>query len=547
MKNNWTRPEERTETNSAEMDSADARARKDLIAEMVNKSHHAGKIYRLPPVGKMKDPMTKMQLKAWTASFLALFDETQQVNVKHTMFLWRSDDDFIDDAVRNGIPGSAEDVKWLFCNSRLLKQDFTPELTTDEMQIIEAAETIDFPQNHTGAATLCSTCGKNHHGSCASIIAVYNKVVEKITGGQMKTAFKLFEGGPSHPTKKNENLIYMRKMIETFKSHMANYINLDLLAPFEDGQYHTWKILIQAIYRVYNIDDTQENMAQLFHSIKEAASTDKSTETKIANLREILRRVQIKGKENYFISRDHEQGREVQTVDEQYTPQVNLLLSYIIVEEKVEKEKWNELQLAFERKIESGWSYQKWHQKRPELYKLIDRMQKPKPSRGGALCSIESRTENIPKGEENEEPVEEILEKLQLEINQIRKGQWQNSNRYKSGNSSGYRKEANGQQSSNWKTPSRFKAQKGSSKSQICIHCTHHSGTAVYHTRQPEVYGGPECAYDQTGAKKGNSSFNNRVAMLEGANDAENDRDGDDLRNYYKERLLALSNIPNDE
>ena len=531
------------------MDSSDARARKDFIADMVNKSHHAGKIYRLPPVGKMKEPMTKMQLKAWTASFLSLFDETQQVNVKHTMFLWRSEDDFADDAVRNGIPGSAQDVKWLFCNSRLLKEDFTPELTTTEMQIIEKAETIKFPENCSSTDTpkQCSSCNTKHLGSCASTIAVYDKIVDKITGGQFKTAWKLFEGGPDHPNKQKQNLAYMRKMIENFKSHMANYINLDLLAPFEDGQYHTWKILIQAIYRVYNIDNTQENMAQLFHSIKEAASAKKSTETKIGNLREILRRVQIKGKENYFISRDHEHGREVQTVDEQYTPQVNLLLSYIIVEHEIEEDKWNELQLAFERKIESGWSYQKWHQKRPELYKLIDQMKKTKPTRGGALCSIESRFENIPEDEENEEPVAKILDKLQLEINQVRKGQWQNSNRYKSGSNPGYRKEAHGQQSSNWKPSRQFGAPKGNSRSQICIHCTHHGGTAVYHARQPEVYGGPECSYDKNGTKKGNSSFNNRVAMLEGATDDGGDRDGDDLRNYYKERLAALSDITNDE
>ena len=529
------------------MDS-DARARKDFINEMVNKSHHAGKIYRLPAVHKLKEPMTKMRLKAWTTSFLALFDETQQVNVKHTMFLWRDEDNFSDDAVRNGIPGSAEDVRWLFRNSRILKQDFTPELTTQEMQIIEDAETIDFPENYnTAATTPCSKCSMKHHGSCASVIAVYNKIVDKITGGQMKTAFKLFEGGPNLPNKNRENLAYMRKMIENFKSNMSNYINMDLLAPFEDGQYHTWKILIQAIYRQYNIEETQENMAQLFHSIKEAASSNKSTETKIGNLREILRRVQIKGKENYFISRDHEHGREVQTVDEQYTPQVNLLLSYIIVEEKVEEQKWNELQLAFERKIESGWSYQKWHQKRPELYKLIDTMQKPQSSRG-ALCSIESRIENIPEGEQNEEPVEEILEKLQLEINQIRRGQWQNSNRYKSGSSPGYRKEANGHQSSNWKSARQFGAQNGNSRAQICPHCTHHSGVAVYHTRKPEVYGGPECAFDKNGTKKGNSSFNNSVAMIEGANDANNGGDdADELRNYYKERLAALSDIPNDE
>ena len=529
------------------MDS-DARSRKDFISEMVNKSHHAGKVYRLPCVAKLKDPMTKSRLKAWTSAFLAQFDETEQMNVKHTMFLWRSEDDMSADAVRNGIPGSAADVKWLFSNSRLLKQDFTPELTEKEMQTIEAAGALDFPENHaseTLPTSPCKKCSIIHHGSCPSVVATYDKVVQKITGNQYRTAWKLFEGGPDHPTKKLQNLTYMRKTMENFKSHMSNYINLDLLPQFENGQYHTWTILLQAVYRVYKIEHTQENMSQLFKNIEEIVSAgDKSTETKIGNLREVLRRIQVKGRENYFISRDHDHGREVQTVDEQYSPQVNTLLTYILFKESIDKKRWDEVQLAFERKIESGWSYAKWHQTRPELYKLMDTMQKSsKSSMGGALCSIDL-DENVRYENEND-PVANKIDELQLEINQLRRGQWQNSNRYRSWNNQGYRKEANGQQRTNWKPGNSNAAQRNNVKEQLCTHCTHHGGTAVYHNKIGNYSGGDECIYDRNGAKKGNPGFRNRVAKIEDCDGPEVSCEDDELRQYYQDRLEALANITN--
>ena len=520
--------------------------KKDFITDLVNKSHHAGRVFRLPCVKQMKQPMTKSQLKAWTSAFLAQFDEDEQINVKHTMFLWRSDDDMYAEAVRNGIPGSANDVKWLFDNSRLLKEDFTPELTPKELQVIQNAEKLDFPENHTNVSdpkTACSKCNESHLGTCPPIIQVYDKVVQKITGNQYMSAQKLFEGGADFPTKMKQNLTRMRKVMEGFKSHMSNYINLDLLPQFEDGQYHTWQILMNAIYRVYKIDQSQENMSQLFKSIESiVSSSDKSTETKVGNLREILRRIQIKGKENYFISKDHDLGREVQVVDEHYTPQVNTLITYILFKESIEQKKWDEVQLAFERKIESGWSYQKWHQSRPELYKLMDSMQKPSKSPlGGALCSISP--EEPPQQEYDETFIEDKVEQLQLEINQLRRGPWQNSNRFKSWNQQGNRKEANGQKN-NWRSnpPS---GQSGNYKSQLCVHCTHHGGTPMYHSSQHD--GGDKCVYDRAGNKKGNPSFNNnRVAMVENVDDQTGQYGNDDLRQYYQERLKALEDIPAD-
>ena len=493
--------------------------------------------------------MTKSQLKAWTSAFLALFDETQQINVKHTMFLWRYEDDMTTDAVKNGIPGTSADVKWLFDNSRLLKQDFTPELTEKELQIIETAEKLDFPENHANEeapTNPCNGCSKLHLGSCPYIIDVYDKVVRKVTGNQFATAQKLFEGGEKFPDQKKQNLTRVRKIMESFKSHMSNYINLDILPQFEDGQYHTWQILMNAIYRVYKIDQSQENMSQLFKSIDDIVSAaDKSTETKVGNLRDVLRRIQIKGKENYFISKDHEHGREVQIADEHYSPQVNTLITYILFKDSIDRKKWDEVQLSFERKIESGWSYQKWHQSRPELYKLMDSMHKSfKPTLGGALCSINS--EDDPQPVQDEDDVATKVEQLQLEINQLRRGHWQNSNRFKSWNSQGNRKEVNGFQRNSWKSNSPGNQQSGNLKSQLCVHCTHHSGNPVYHTNGQ--FGGSDgCLFDKAGNKRGNSSFNNRVAMVDDVNDQAGQLGSDELRRYYQDRLAALEDVPADE
>ena len=528
--------------------NSDDRAKKDFILDMVNKSHHAGRIYRLPTMSQLKSrKMDKATLKAWVTAFMALFKEDEQVNVKHTMFLWRCEDDMDYNAVRNGIPGDAAQVKWLFDNSRLLQQDFTPELTNKEMEIINAAEKLDFPEEHpvSEQPEKCTKCKQDHLGTCPYKIAVYDKIVAKITGNQFKTAFKLFEGGDNFPDKTKENLYRIRKVMENLKSQMSNYINLDIVAQFEDGHFHNWNILIQAIYRIYKIEETQENMSQLFHSIEEIVSASgKSTETKIGNLREVLRKIQIKGRENYFLSRDYEKGREVQTVDEQYSPQVNTLLTYILFKDNIEKKKWDEVQLAFERKIESGWSYQKWHQTRPELYKLMDEAQKTaKSPPGGAVCAInENDTPN--EDDDIEDTVASKVEQMQLEINQLRRGQWQKPNRNKSWNSQGFRKEASGQQRGNWKPNN---GRNGKLKSQLCTHCTHHGGTPIYHNNVSYNGSGDECGYDRFGNKKGNPGFGNRVAMVDGAEDNGNADADDDLRAYYEERLKALADITNQE
>ena len=516
---------------------------RDFIAEMVNKSHHAGRIYRLPSLSQLAGKvMQKGKLKAWQSAFMALFKEDEQINVKHTMFLWRYDDDLDAEAVRNGIPGSANDVKWLFTNGRLHKSDFSPELTTDEMNIINLAEELKFP-DATGTPTACSKCSKTHTGTCQNKLDVYDKVAMKITGNQFKTAQKLFEGGENFPEKTQQNLTRLRKVVENFKSQMSNYINLDMLSQFEDGHYHSWTVLIQAIYRIYKIDDAQENMSQLFHNIDTVVQSDSnSTETKIGKLRDILRKVQIRGQENYFMSKDHEHGREWQMVDEHYSPQVNTLLTYIICKEKVEKKKWDDLQLAFERKIESGWSYQKWHESRPELYKLMDEAQKTaKPQSGGAVCGI-TDSDTPPQVDDVDQEYADKVEQLQLEINQMRRGNWRNSNRNGSWNNQGFRKEANSQQRGNFKSSDK----PGKTRSQLCVNCTHYSGTAVYHKRS---FGGDgdQCIYDKSGNKKNSPAFGNQVAMLESQNDDGGNSDQNSLKAYYEERLAALADITNQE
>ena len=512
---------------------------------MVTKSHHAGRIYRLPTLSQLAGKtLEKGRIKAWQAAFLALFKEDEQVNVKHTMFLWRYEDDMDAGAVRNGIPGSAADVKWLFANGRLHRKDFTPELTDNEMKIIVAAETLRFPDKAATPAA-CGKCSKTHSGSCQNKIDVYNKVVMLITGNQYKSAQKLFEGGENYPEKMQQNLVRLRKVMENFKSQMSNYINMDMCTQFEDGHYHTWTILMQSIYRTYRIEENQENMAQLFHNIDAVVqSKDFSTETKIGKLRDILRKLQIRGSENFFMSKDHEHGREWQMVDEHYTPQVNTLLTYIICKENVDKKLWDQLQLDFERKIESGWSYQKWHEKRPELYKLMDDSQKlAKPQIGGAVCGI-TENELPPPLEDIENEFANKVEQMQLEINQLRRGNWRNSNRAGSWNNQGNRKEVNNQQRGYWKTNEN---KTGKTRSQLCTHCTHHGGVAVYHKNSYNGEG-DQCIYDKYGNKKPSRSGGNQVAsMTDSQSQPDCNSAQDDLRAYYEERLAALADITNNE
>ena len=154
-------------------------------------------------------------------------------------------------------------------------------------------------------------------------------------------------------------------------------------------------------------------------------------------------------------------------------------------------------------------------------------------SLGGAVCSIKenhSEMENLSEMlmDENDGMVDKI-EQLQLEINQMRRGQWQKSNRSGSWNNQGYRKEANGNQKSVWKSTPPSGNRSSNSKSQLCLHCSHHSGSLSYHSNA-HVSGGDNCFYDKNGVKRGSTNFGNRVASVDTADQS----DDNALRRYYE-------------
>ena len=151
------------------------------------------------------------------------------------------------------------------------------------------------------------------------------------------------------------------------------------------------------------------------------------------------------------------------------------------------------------------------------------------------MCSIEQNEEKEEASEPNEFE-EDMLEQLQLQLNQLRRGR-QFPNRYKTWNNQSNRRENQPSRnaSKDFNSPS---AQ--NSKGKLCINCTHYSGKLIYHTKA--AYGvGDECEYDASGNKK--NGFKSRVATIE----RETDEDDAALRSYYEERLAAIANMQSEE
>ena len=468
------------------------------ISKMLQKSIHAGSIYSLPEDVKLTEP----QIKSWLAAFLAIFKDDEQVHITQTWWLWRTTDEN-ELRARNGIPNSIEQIQWLFNSKRLHAAMFEPKLTLAEVTVLKTVSELDEAKRElddSGAVKACDLCKTSSCKTvtCESIINVFNKVARAITGGQCQTTTTLFALASD-----------LRKTMTKMRTQLRNLLHSDLIFQFENATLTNWNALGNGIRRVYEIKETRNTMVSIFQQLDEIIYSNKRAEVKVAAFQDLVTRLSIKSEDEFIEASDMEGSLVFMNHPEEYNVIINTLFTYMLAQQ-IPSSKWPALQEDFERKIQAGWSYKNWHENRPKLYELIDKIPKqkrainqitdsardPRPGFEEELseqdiCRIQSRFQRqsrLAKSAPNSRSNSRARENHSAR-NRFASNDRNNTREHKS---YAERKEAND------------KAEK--SKANLCIHCTNHNerGVAIYHPTGSGFGGlGSCCIYDANGEFKG--------------------------------------------
>ena len=352
--------------------------------DLIRKSLHAGHVYQLTHAKKE----TEASLRIWFENFLSLFEVEEQTFIQKTNFLWRKDD-ILKAQTLLLFPAKREQLATLFNQGRLARDMFNPVLTDAEINVITDTngDELNYAFKAENTHPVCTTCRKDCVGTCAGHRKVFDTVISHITNGTYKTAPEAFKDATT-----------VRKALSKFQNTMKRFILPELLEAFGDGMYLSWTALCNAIRRAFNVKEEKRTLSNLYTRIHKAATSAINMENKINTLAAVVKEIAITDAKDFFRPINFEGDMsQTMTVPEQVGPMVHTLLSYIVIRESVSMTKLDQIQEDFERKIQSGWSYQRWHENRPQLYDIVDKMKKT----SGSVSSIGNEET---KGEPDDNP-----------------------------------------------------------------------------------------------------------------------------------------------
>ena len=339
------------------MSSQSNRSTEDLI----RKSLHAGHVYQLTHAKKESES----SLRNWFENFLSLFEVEEQTIIQKFQYLWRRGD-ILKAQSTLLFPSNREQLAELFTQSRLAKDMFDPPLTDAEVTVLTETNgvALDYAIKAEGTNPVCITCHNDCVGTCVGHRLVFDRVIKHVTNG-------MYANTPAAFTEAST----VRKALAKFQNTAKRFILPELADAFTNGKYINWQSLTNSIRRAFNVREERQTLSNLFSRIHVAASSAINMENKIDSLSNIAMEIAITDKNDFFRPKDFD-GDLSQTMSapEQYGPLVNTLLTYIVMRETVPMAKWEHVQTDFERRIQSGWSYRSWHENRPQLYDIVDKV-----------------------------------------------------------------------------------------------------------------------------------------------------------------------------
>lgn len=290
------------------------------------------------------------------------------------------------------------------------------------------------------------------------------------------------------------------------------FLPFDMINSFKSAMYSDYTKTLAAVRRRYGRCKSQDTMMDLFRKLNKAFAEKTRHEFKIGNLRNILYKYYIT--ENFPKCSDYENDQNVQNEPEGYSPIINTLLTYIIFEKSIDKNRWDQVQKEYHHSIDGKPSYRKWHENRPELYKIMD--QEVKYTRS---------INNVSQGHDEIAAVQNRRQNTR---------QAQPRQRFQPGwNQPQRRQNLNNNLSAAKKNPNDVRKRL---QSMLCRHCSKWAGENRYHTGAKGGDPNSACPYDQNGNKRPNKKFVQRIAGLEvaevGVEDFRCNDTDDDLELY---------------
>ena len=472
--------------------TGDMKNQSENLHNFLQKSIHAGQLYTLAENLKL----TEADIDAWFPTFLAQYEEDQQITIEKCRVLWTEDADD-EREIHCGFPKSEKDIKTLFESGRLDEELFDPKLTTAEMNIIQTAEKLVFKEGrHLDANNKPVKCSSCHGmgtcpGTCQKVIAVYDRVTEYIGRGIHSSTQMMFEKATD-----------VRKILHKYRTMMAKHMHPQLRDYFLSGRYRTWEDLKNAVRRAFNVKEEKVTIPDLFRKIKEITSAKRPVEQKMGKLIKLLNQIAIKDKADFFFTADFEGDRVPMRHPEnpRGSPLVNTLLSFILWSD-IPEANWDEIQTEFERRTDAGWSYKTWHTHRPQLYEIMDKQKGIGQARVGSIQEYAAVDNHAATADEDG-----------ADINAVDRGYPKMNNRRQF--TPANQRRGNFQQKEN-RGPSlsmterrRQNAAATQSKRNLCSHCTHFDPfkRAVYHPEGAGFGGlGKCCLFDKEGTERKDS------------------------------------------
>lgn len=338
--------------------------------KIINKSAQVGNAHRLLPLKNI----TETAIETWEHCFMGHLSDQEAMKIQAFHFLWRKDDiGKVSTVPFRGVAQNITQLVYMMADNRIFRESVGLEVT-EWLELLTLKDFVMTEVPQSGGQTAVPATGDE-------IKRNLDKVVNYITTD--------YYASPETPGKATSEYFAdvkeSRKAIDKVYKNAQLYLLEDLCPSFEDGAYENWSSVMKAIRRFFGKDECQETMIDRFKTLRDIVKSNKRMETKVIKFREFLRKFMVDStdEKDWIKGRDFPDDRRAfQTAPERYGSAFATLFQYMNFVEKIPYGEWERVQTTYHGFLKEP-TYKNWHENRPELYKIMDRVMKKTESVNG--------------------------------------------------------------------------------------------------------------------------------------------------------------------
>ena len=328
--------------------------------KIINKSAQVGNAHRLLPI----KTISNVAIETWEHCFVGNLGDAEAMKMEAFQYLWRRDDTKKMATIPfRGIAGNIKQLIYLMVDNRINR--VATGLTVEEWT--EVLKLEDFDMEDVKAVGNNAARAKTSDAVKQSL----DKIVNYITTDYYSSPTILGKATEEYFKDHKES----RKAIDKVYKNAQRYLLEDLCPFFEDGSYISWDAVMKAVKRFYGKDECQETMIDRFKALRDVIKSNKRMETKVGKFRELLRKFAVDSTDEKDMIKGIDfpgDTRGYNTVPERYGAAFNTLFTFMVFDKCIPTERWESIQTTYHGYLKEP-TYRNWHEKRPELYKIIDR------------------------------------------------------------------------------------------------------------------------------------------------------------------------------